>query len=308
MELEKPQENIIMVREDDSLSNEVPEEAGSISAQSSELSGEDGGSLLVYAFGRIGHGFVSGSRRDSIKHQMGESKDPEDSRDILEYLESNPFEAASIQWTLNLDGTTIYVIEPSGPFAREAYDLLRQFLREQTTEGVERVSVPGYIVGTTDFGSEGEIPVIAPEIRGMCNWTTKALVSAVCGKPAKKGEDSSAYEAKRAGVNNFLERVYYEMRNLGREPGERALNFAATNAFQVERVYESALREEMELESIEMEPSPLSRPGADCWDVKLVFFYPLREARTARKLFRFTVDVADVVPVVVGPMRSWSTP
>ncbi len=153
-----------------------------------------------------------------------------------------------------------------------------------------------------------EIPVSAPEIRGMCNWTTRALVSSVCGKHPKKGDDSSEYESKRVGVGNFLERVYYEMRNLGREPGERALNFAATNAFQVERVYESALREEMELESIQTEPSPLARPDADCWDVKLLFFYPKRETRTARKIYRFTVDVTDVVPVVVGPMRSWSTP
>jgi hypothetical protein len=27
--------------------------------------------------------------------------------------------------------------------------------------------------------------------------------------------------------------------------------------------------------------------------------------QTVRKVFRFTIDVSDVVPVAVGPMRSW---
>jgi hypothetical protein len=49
-----------------------------------------------------------------------------------------------------------------------------------------------------------------------------------------------------------------------------------------------------------------TRAGSDCWDVKLVFFFPDRPAQTVRRLYRFTVDVADVVPATVGPMRSWS--
>jgi hypothetical protein len=39
--------------------------------------------------------------------------------------------------------------------------------------------------------------------------------------------------------------------------------------------------------------------------VLLVFFFPERQIQTVRKVYRFTVDVADVVPVTVGPMRSW---
>jgi len=61
----------------------------------------------------------------------------------------------------------------------------------------------------------------------------------------------------------------------------------------------------MELESIDVEPTAISAPGADCWDVKLVFFYPNRPIPSVRRLYRFTVDVADVVPATVGPMRSW---
>jgi PatG C-terminal len=53
------------------------------------------------------------------------------------------------------------------------------------------------------------------------------------------------------------------LRNPGQSSAERALNFAATNALEVSRVYESAIREEMELDSIEVERSPISPPGAD---------------------------------------------
>jgi hypothetical protein len=47
------------------------------------------------------------------------------------------------------------------------------------------------------------------------------------------------------------------------------------------------------------------RPDSDCWDVKLHFFFPARQVQTVRKVYRFTVDVSDVVPVTVGPVRSW---
>jgi PatG C-terminal len=63
--------------------------------------------------------------------------------------------------------------------------------------------------------------------------------------------------------------------------------------------------EDMDLESIEVEHSPVCRPDSDCWDVKLHFFFPARQVQTVRKVYRFTVDVSDVVPVTVGPVRSW---
>jgi len=107
-------------------------------------------------------------------------------------------------------------------------------------------------------------------------------------------------------VRGFLERVYYELRNLGRAPHERAVNFAATNAFEVERVYEQAIRGSMALDSISVEPSAISPPNTNCWDVKLAFFFPEQPQSTLRREYRFTVDVADVVPSTVGPMRSWS--
>jgi cyanobactin maturation PatA/PatG family protease len=270
----------------------------------------DESSGLVYALGKIGYDLVSRSRRDSIKQKMDEPANPEQPEDLLRYLETYPYEASLIQWTLELDGTPIYVIEPRGAFARDAFELLRQFLREELTEGVERVSIPGVIAGMVRMRSGLEVPIAVPVMRGMYSWTTQALVTAVSGAPpageaSQRAKERDEHEAKRGAVLNFLERVYYELRNPGRAPQERALNFAATNAFEVEKIFEIAIREEMELDTIDVERSPVCPPGADCWDVKLAFFFPQRPAQTVRRVYRFTVDVADVVPATIGPVRSW---
>ncbi|MFC5182692.1 cyanobactin maturation protease PatG family protein [Actinomadura harenae] len=264
----------------------------------------------VYALGQIGYDFATQTRRDSVKQRMGDDAEPEEARDMLAHLDENPADAESLQWTLNLQSIPIYFLEPRGPYAAQTYELLRTFLREQLEEGVERVSIPGTIAGVGHHRSGASIPIVVPALRGMYSWTTEALVSAVAdagattGKAAKGAADQR--DAVRGGVTNFLERVYYEIRNLGIEPRERAINFAATNAFSVESVYEHAVRENMELDTIDVEPSPLCPPNSDCWDVKLTFFFPDRPAMTPRRVYRFTVDVADVVPATIGSMRTWA--
>jgi len=252
---------------------------------------------LVYALGELGYDFGTEARRDSIMQHMGEGANPQDPRQLLPYLDENPWDTAAILWTLNLDTTPIYAIQPQGAYAAQGYERLRQFLREQLEEGVERISVPGVSMGQVMLMSGQVVPVILPTLRCMYSWTTLALIEAVCG--------SAPDESAAQGVANFLERVYYELRNLGITPQQRAINYAATNAFNVERIFEAALREEMDLDSIEVEPSPLCRPGSECWDVKLTFFNPRRVFEQARKCYRFTIDVSDMCPVSVGRARSW---
>ena len=107
------------------------------------------------------------------------------------------------------------------------------------------------------------------------------------------------------GVRNFLERAYEDFRNLGLTPQERALNVAATNAMNVARVFESSLKEEMQLDTVDVTRSPICPPESDCWDVALTFFNPARQLEQARRVYKFTVDVSDVCPVMVGSIRSW---
>jgi subtilisin family serine protease len=269
-----------------------------------------GSPRLVYALGKLDHDLVSQSRRDSLKQRMEEVANPENPEQLLAYLERNPWDASAVHWVLTIDNTPIYVIQPQGPFARELYDQLRRFLHEQLAEGVERISVPGVITGAARLRSGLAVPVVAPEIRGMYSWSTEALVAAIAGEPpapAAPEPEREAFARQRDGVRNFLDRVYYELRNPGLAPHERAINFAATNAFEVGRIYESAIRDEMELDTIEFERTPVSHPGIESWDVKLLFFFPLRQVQTVRRIYRLTVDVTDVVPVTVGTVRSWFT-
>jgi cyanobactin maturation PatA/PatG family protease len=263
---------------------------------------------LVYALGQLGYDFGTEARRDSIQQHMGEGANPQDPRQLLAYLNENPWDAAAITWTLNLDATPIYAIQPSGAYADRAYERLIQFLREQLTEGVERISVPGVIMGQVMLMSGQVVPMILPTLRCMYSWTTVALIEAICENPPAESaseQDREAYGQRSQSVINFLERVYYELRNLGITPQERAINYAATNAFNVERIFESAIQEEMDLDTIEVERSPLCRPDSDCWDVKLTFFNPRKVSEQARKVYRFTVDVSDGCPVSVGRVRSW---
>jgi cyanobactin maturation PatA/PatG family protease len=263
---------------------------------------------LVFALGAIGYDVVSEARRDSVQQHMAAAGNPADPAAMLEYLRQYPSEAASILWTLSIDQTPLYVILPSGPFAGEVYSRLREFLAEQLSDDIERVSMPGRLAGQARLFNGQFLPVIVPELRGMYSWTTEALVEGTVGSPPEGSvtpAPRTSNAAKRAMVRGFLERIYHELRNLGVTSQDRAINYVATNPFHTQSVYEAAIRESMELDTIEVERSQICRPESDCWDVKLYLFYPERQVQTVRKVHRFTVDVSDVVPVMIGPVRSW---
>ncbi len=256
---------------------------------------------LVYALGPVETDFGTEARRDSIIQAMvPQANNPHDPHQLLDHLKKNPADAAAIIWTLNLDATPIYAIVPAGPFARETYERLRQFLNEQLHEGVERVSVPGHITGQVRLFTGQVVPIVHPEFRGMFSWSTAALVDAVVG-PSNEAAGTQTYSNS---VREFLDRVYHELRNLGVTPQERAINHAATNALNVHKIFESAINAKMKFDTIEVERSAICRPDSDCWDVILLFFDPENVLRT-RKAHRFTVDVSDVIPVTVGLVRSW---
>ena len=262
--------------------------------------------IIVYAIGTLGYDFRTESSRDSFQQAM--NANPYDPEQILRYLDENPEANEDILWTLSLDATPIYVILPFGGFAETVYRKIRQFYREQLAGGISRISVPGMIVGSTTLLSGQNLPMVMPRGQGMYSWSTSALVEAVAG-PQPNTDDAKAvrtFNTKREGLENFLERIYYELRNLGITSQERALNFAATNAFQMDRVFEKAAGESLELDTIEVEKSPICKPGSDCWDVKLVFFNPEKRIQQARKIYRFTIDVSNVIPVTVGAIRSWN--
>lgn len=261
---------------------------------------------LAYAIGQLGYDLVSEARRDSIAQSMA-GKNVHLPADLLAHLETNPWEAEAFVWTLNIDATPIYAVRPAGPFAGVAFERLREFLAGQLNEGVECISVPGRISGRATLFSGQVVPVITPELRGMYSWSTDALIVAVLGPPpAGGGAEAETYDKASDGIRNFIGRVYYALRNLGQSPEERAINFAATQAFQVARSFQDAADKGLVLDTTEVERSPICRPGSECWDVKITFFNPSERLTQSRHVHRFTVDVSDVIPVTVGPVRSWA--
>ncbi|QDV38987.1 PatA/PatG family cyanobactin maturation protease [Tautonia plasticadhaerens] len=257
----------------------------------------------VYALGQIGYDFGSEARRDSLLQQSG--RNLLDPTTLVDYLGRDRFAAEAITWTLGLEGSTAYALRPAGAFAADGYARMVEFLRGQLEEGVERVSIPGVLSGSARLLNGQEVPVIAPELRGMFSWSTPALVREVLGDPGAGEGKRTADEAQAGAVANFLDRVYYEIRNLGIQPRDRAINYAATNAFELRFVYSDSLKDDLRLDRIDVERSPSSRPGSDCWDVNLTFFHPTRRQDVARRVYRLTVDVSDVLPVTIGKVRRW---
>jgi cyanobactin maturation PatA/PatG family protease len=255
---------------------------------------------IVYALGTIGYDFGSESHRDSFTQSMGEGRNPHNPADLIAYLRANPWAASELLWTLNIDATPIYALYPTGPYSNVVYERILASLEEQQNGNIQRVSVPGVAEGTTTLLNGQTVSNLYPNIRGMYSWTTAALVASAAA--GETGESRVLAE----NVSNFLNRIYYKMRNLGLTAEERALNYSATNAYQVSAVFSSAMAENLELDDIVATKSPICRPGSDCYDVVLTFFNPRERLTQARREYRFTVDVSDVVPVTVGEVRSWS--
>lgn len=262
------------------------------------------GPRMAYALGQIGYDFGNEARRDSfIQHGVSNPHDP---AELLAHLAKNPDHATAISWTLNQDTTPIYSILPGGAFAARGYEKICQFLEDQLAGRAQRISLPGWVTRSTTLMNGHSVPVIQPELRGMYSWSTADLVTAVAGRAPRGKDDREAHDAKRLEISRFLDRIYHELRNLGVVSADRAMNFAATNAFRLDYVFATALESELKLDSIDVERSPIARPGADCWDVTLTFFHPTRRLDHAREVYRIAVDVSDVVPVTIGDVRHWN--
>ena len=276
---------------------------------------------IVYVIGTLGYDFGTEARRDSFKQLMpavtiGNTQipaNPYDARQMVDYLANNLSEAKSLIWTLNMELTPIYAIEAVGSFAREVYKALQELFAgeieaEDARGYIERVSIPGKLTGRTVKLFSGQVvPVIEPvSPRGIYGWRVNTLVDSAL-EAVRRGQAEADDEQMRRSLRSFLNRVYYDLRNLGQTSQDRALNFAATNAFQAAQTFSTAVAAGMELDSIAVTKSPFGRMDSDCWDVQLKFFDP-ENSRRAKKVFRFTIDVSDFIPVTVGKVRSWSSP
>ncbi|WP_444846449.1 PatA/PatG family cyanobactin maturation protease [Duganella caerulea] len=269
-------------------------------------------SSLVYALGKIGYDFGTEARRDGFTQLMPAGQSPYNPEQLLAYLENREFESSMLIWTLNIDLTPIYAIEPSEPFARDTYGLLVGALEGQVAKPdsdgyVERVSIPGYLTGKTVRLYSGQVvPVISVVPRGLYYWNVNKLIDTAMKAANLTDKDDKL----KTGLREFLNRIYYDFRNLGTASSERAMNFAATNAFQAITVFAENLTPDdnghsRQLAKIAVEKSPFCRLDSDCWDVKLAFFDPENDQR-AWRIVRYTIDVSDVMPVTIGDPKAWA--
>ena len=225
---------------------------------------------------------------------------------MLSHLTDNPADAQALTWVLSIGDAPAYAVEPVGPYASDVYArLLRLLDAQRALHGTraERVSLPGRLTDRRAELESGErVAVVEVDgLRGLYGLNADALAAAAASALPAAADPT----ALRAALADVLGRIYVDLRNIGCTSPQRALNFAATNAFQAATSVAEALVQGMVLERIDTQKSPTGRLDSDCWDVRLRFFDPENDDR-ARKQFRFAIDVSDVMPVTLGEVRAWS--
>ena len=268
---------------------------------------------LIYALGTIGYDFGTESRRDTFKQLMPPVEvggttvpaNPYDPRQMSDYLARSPSEARSLVWTLHQEQTPVYALKPVGSFGHQVYETFRLLLAGQVDvlgsgASVERVSVPAERTERAIRLFSGQVvPVVKLRVsRGLYGWQVDHLIEDALAAAAPDLGGDEAARVRRA-LRGFLDRVYHDLKNPGDTSKDRALNFAATNAFQVTEAFAQAVAEGRQLKSIEVVKSPVCRLYSDCWDVKLKFFDPDHGQR-AKRVCRLTIDVSDLMPVTLG--------
>jgi len=254
----------------------------------------------AYVLGRLDYDFTGETQMLAMAQAMGSTDVAitSDVRAMVAHLDANPTEAMQLCWVLKLRDAPLYVLRPTGPHASGIYELLLSAL-DATFPGdgrvpVERVSIPGRLTGATQKLYGGRVvPVVEVDFeRGIHAWRSDQL-------------EQSVPERSRPALRILLDRFYEELANPGVLGVHRALNAAATNVAQAASAIADALERNLELQDIAAERSRFSRANSECYDVELTFFDPENTDR-ARRVYRYTIDVADVVPVTVGAVRSWT--
>jgi cyanobactin maturation PatA/PatG family protease len=309
-----------------------------------------GSKSLVYAIGQIGFDFGTEARRDTFRQLMppvivqqgdGTPQQPQQQvapnpyaiDQLTDYLDNRPSECTKVIWTLNLDLTPIYAVvaEPDA-YADEVYKVLRTSLRcsalsPDSPDYISRISVPGVLTNRTVRLFSGQVlPVVVAQPRGLYAWSETTLVTtAVTQYMATQPQQEQPSDADIAAggvagpitpdmvalaVRIFLDKIYFELRNLGYTSSDRALNYAGTNAFMfIEGIVQGLAAGNKipgiepvlySLDTISVSKSPYCRLDSDCWDVQISFFNPNNE-RQARVVWQYTIDVSDEMPVSLAP-------
>ena len=149
--------------------------------------------------------------------------------------------------------------------------------------------------------------------RGLFCWRETALVDALIPEVIGMQPDATEQWARET-LRAFMDKIYYQLRNLGQSSPDRALNYVATNAFTFATGIRSGLISSKHvpggsanlytLDTVTVTKSPYCRMDSDCWDVQVKFFDPDNDRR-ARAVYLYTVDVSDEMPVSLAPTHEF---
>ena len=286
----------------------------------------------IFAIGTIGTDFGTEARRDTFRQLMPNvesqpatspptkvAPNPYDAQQLVHYLDDNTWDSTKLIWTLNHDLTPIYALEAEADYPEAVYEQLRQALLGQVLPAddeayVSRVSIPGVLTTKTLRLFSGQVvPVVKVQRRGLWVWNEKQLVDAVLAAVdvASLGAEPDRVRLK---VQQLLDKVYWQLRNLGQSPMDRAINYMATNAFQLTaeiakgllsgQLVDGDMKTLYSLDTISAAKSPYCRPDSDCWDVNVSYFNPTNDQQ-ARLVFQSTIDVSDELPVLLAPAHQF---
>lgn len=115
-------------------------------------------------------------------------------------------------------------------------------------------------------------------------------------------------------LQSYLDRIHFDLRNMGVTAQERALNFAATYAATQAlprlggTLFGAMFAQGAMFEGCEVSRNSRCRAGGNCWDLVFSFFYPAHVGEWSRWRFRLTVDVGAVKPLIVGQLQRFCEP
>ncbi|KAA9152093.1 S8 family serine peptidase [Amycolatopsis acidicola] len=194
--------------------------------------------------------------------------------------------------------------------------IVGQVLPEDSAEFISRVSIPGVLTNRTVRLFSGQVvPVVEVKSTGIHTWNEAALVHAAVGAVKDQAAAQSIAETVddtqlAQTIRALLDKVYYQFRNLGQTPADRAMNYAGTNAFMIGDEIKTGLLSGSyvpgqggslyTLDTVTVSKSPYDRIDSDSWDVVVSFFDPENDRR-ARVSYLFTIDVSDDLPVSLAP-------
>lgn len=198
-----------------------------------------------------------------------------------------------------MDGTVVRELRMNS--LRGVYGWHPAQIARQSADSVHRDALAGQVGHLIDRSQPGDTTaIIAGE--GTENAVLGLSESPVVSWPRLRTAPS---EEVVYAIDDFFHQVYFRADQNPEISRDRAVNFAATNGYQVAAAFMDAMADGFEYSQYRTEYSPFARVSGLCWDVVLQFTDPSEDQRAMRE-YRLTVDIADVMPVTVGRLRRWS--